>query len=397
MDNLKNKRFISGLLGAAVCINVFTAVPAFADDKIIMGDLNGDNTVDALDASDILSYYALNSTLQPTDWSEERIKACDIDGDGEVLATDATWVLMYYAYLSSGGTVDNIRTYKESVDIIESVDFDFNNADLSVEEIYDKSTKEITLKWKAVEGATGYAVNFWSYGTNQDSNMNIESTVDSTEYKVILPDDIKNTEIHYMYSIRPYVDVQDLHKEASYWINDYLNAFRIIVNDAEVTPHDSYHLYNIKGDKPYYSTTYYVTADDKRILDEFAAENFTPDMTNYDKLECAWEWLNKNVTYAAGDLYNKISPYSWVRACFTEKMGQCLQYNGALAELLAYMGYDVYMLEMWLDKENQDNQHFRAEVNIEGQAYSIEVGNDGLYPGWMWFFTPIDSSIKDIE
>ena len=64
--------------------------------------------------------------------------------------------------------------------------------------------------------------------------------------------------------------------------------------------------------------------------------------------------------------------------------------------MLAYMGYDVYMLEMWLNPDGT-NQHFRAEVVIDGQAYSIEVGNNGSYAGWLWLFRPIESSIKDLK
>ena len=163
-------------------------------------------------------------------------------------------------------------------------------------------------------------------------------------------------------------------------------------NHCQLAPHDSYPLYNIKDDKPYQSDTFYISDDDRRIMDEFAAEHFTDDMTRYDKLNYLADWLNKNVIYAQGDLYNEIIADSWVKACFEKKLGQCLQYNGAMAEFMAYMGYDVYMLEMWLEENSK--QHFRAEVNIDGQAYSFEVGNAHLEYDMKQGFSPVESSIE---
>ncbi|MDE6501972.1 MAG: hypothetical protein K2L10_07810 [Ruminococcus sp.] len=391
---INRKNFISGIISITMVCSAITMFPSMADDnKFILGSVNGDNSVNAVDATEILEYYAGNSTGNPIEWSEEKIKSADVDGDGKILAVDATYVLMYYAYLSVGGTMDSISEYIEAIKIVEEVDWDRDHNDLSVAQIYDEETNQITLRWKQVEGVTGYIVKFYSYGSNSDTDMDEELILSENECSFVLSEDIKTTERRYNFTVRPYIDVKDIHKEATQWIDDYVNAVKIIVDSVELTPHDSYPLYNIKGDEPFYSTTYYVSDADRKILDEFAEEHFTPYMTNYDKLKCAWLWLNENVTYASGDLYYEIWGYSWVRACFVEKMGQCLQYNGALAELLAYMGYDVYMLEMWTDKENQSNQHFRAEVNIDGQAYSFEVGNQKLYPYWRWFFEPIDSSI----
>lgn len=174
-----------------------------------------------------------------------------------------------------------------------------------------------------------------------------------------------------------------------------------IVNTANLTPHDSYPLYNIKGDndhdgKPYHSRDFYISAEDKRIMNKFAQEHFTENMTNYQRLEYTWLWLHENVNYAyvtsEKNLYAEIAGDSWVKACFEKKLGQCLQYNGALAEMMAYMGYDVYMLEMWM-RDDFTVQHFRMEANIDGTPYSFEVGNlgdQGSY--WKWFFRPMEKS-----
>lgn len=393
----RSKKILSGLLSAVVCSAAFTAVSSFADDMFIMGDLSNDGRVDSIDATEILQYYSGNSTGNPVEWSEEKKKSADIDEDGAILATDATWVMMYYAYLSTEDSpqIHDIKEYRNCTETLENFDFGLDLPDLHAAQSFDEETNELTLSWKPLDDISGYKFEFYS------PEGKTEEILQNTEYKITLDENILSSESIYPYSynITPYVDLYDLHKEPSVWISESVNLTKIIVDSAELTPHDTYPLYNIKRDndaEPFYSTSYNVTAEDKQIMDKFAEENFTPYMTNYDKLEYTWRWINKNVTYAAGDLYYDIWGYSWVRACLVEKMGQCLQYNGAIAEMLAYYGYDVYMLEMYTDTE-KTVQHFRSEVNINGQAYSIEVGNDGRYRGWMWFFRPIDSSIAEIE
>ena len=387
-----SKKILSVLSGAVICTSALVAAPVMADDSFILGDFNNDGSVDAVDATAILQYYSNNSTGKPVDWSEEKKQSADIDEDGEILAIDATWVMMYYAYLSTGDNpqIQDIKEYRNCIETLESVDFGLDMPDLHASQSFDEETNELSLSWKPVDNISGYKFEFFS------PEGKTEEILQNTEYKIALNENIMSSDNTYSYKITPYVDLYDLHKEPEIWISEKVNPTKIIVDSAELTPHDTYPLYNIKGEKPFYSTSYKVTTADKQIMDEFAEEHFTPYMTNYDKLEYTWRWINKNVTYASGDLYYDIWAYSWVRACLVEEMGQCLQYNGALAEMLAYYGYDVYMLEMWTDTAGT-RQHFRGEVNINGQAYSIEVGNDGKYSGWMWFFRPIESSIEGIE
>lgn len=389
---IRNKKILSGMVGAVICTSAFATVPAFADDMFIMGDLSNDGMVDSIDATEILQYYSDNSTGKPTDWSEEKKRSADIDEDGEILATDATWVMMYYAYLSTVDhpQIDNIKEYRNCIETLENIDFGLDMPDLHSAQSFDEETNELSLSWKPVDNISGYKFEFFT------PEGKTEEILQNNEYKITLNENIMSSNNIYVYKITPYVDLYDLHKEPVIWISESVNPTKIIVDSAELTPHDTYPLYNIKDEKPFYSTSYNVTPADKQIMDEFAEKHFTPYMTNYDKLEYTWRWINKNVKYASGDLYYDIWAYSWVRACLVEKMGQCLQYNGAIAEMLAYYGYDVYMLEMWTDTAGT-LQHFRGEVNINGQAYSIEVGNDGEYRGWMWFFVPVDSSIEGID
>jgi len=65
--------------------------------------------------------------------------------------------------------------------------------------------------------------------------------------------------------------------------------------------------------------------------------------------------------------YSTIWGYAYSEACLIHHAGQCVQYNGALDELLCYMGYNAYMI-------HTSRPHFRAEVEIDGYIFGMEVG-----------------------
>ncbi len=409
-------RITAVMLGIAVLGCGIVPVNA---EALTLGDCNDDGVVDSADASDVLRYYAELSTGSERQWSA--FEAADMDGSGYIDSSDASYVLAYYAARSTGAQLTSERFMElknaetEGFNAIGYTHVDFNGSCLEYTvagiEIYSMDFSADSKDIKCIGGE----LSLISYSRNcGDERYDLVEKIDKvnevgnveTNYGVILetgqsftvrlPEDFKvDLSREYYVSFLPVLEVEGVTLKPVYRWTGELNTVKYIVDNAKLTPHDNYPLYNIKVNPPVYKATYTVSANDKRILDKFAAEHFTEDMSNYDKIEYTWRWLNYNVTYASGSLYSQIAANSWVEACFEKKMGQCLQYNGALAEMLAYMGYDVYLLEMWLD--GNSNQHFRAEVNIDGQAYSIEVGNDGSYSGWMWLFSPVDSSIAGLK
>ena len=166
------------------------------------------------------------------------------------------------------------------------------------------------------------------------------------------------------------------------------DPFMKAVNHAELHPHFWFPMYNIKSDNGYggqpqrFKPTYEypVTKTDVEEMDKFAEEHFTDDMTNYDKIEYTWDWIWREVEYAFDlDWWYRAGQYGYGYGCFHNKAGQCINYNGALASLMAYMGYDVYMMEMYTS-----GQHFRMEVDIDGEVWGIEVGNKHNSGDWHW-------------
>lgn len=122
--------------------------------------------------------------------------------------------------------------------------------------------------------------------------------------------------------------------------------------------------------------TYRIKDSDKQILQNFMDENFTDDMSNTEKIIYTMNWLHNNITYTLSENYGTLSN-SLAECGFVQNAGQCLQYNGALAYLLAYMGYDVNLIFL----KNGSWQHFTCQVRIDGKAYRMEVGNKGLDDG----------------
>ncbi|MCR4639485.1 leucine-rich repeat protein [Ruminococcus sp.] len=66
-----------------------------------LGDVNDDGSINAVDASSVLSYYAMISTKKDGGFTDEQKKAADVNHDGAINAVDASCILSYYAYTST--------------------------------------------------------------------------------------------------------------------------------------------------------------------------------------------------------------------------------------------------------------------------------------------------------
>jgi len=69
--------------------------------KAALGDVNCDGSVDASDASAVLTAYALSSIGQDSGLTDEQTALADVSGDGSVDASDASLILSYYAYVQT--------------------------------------------------------------------------------------------------------------------------------------------------------------------------------------------------------------------------------------------------------------------------------------------------------
>lgn len=66
-----------------------------------LGDVDSDGSINAIDASAVLTYYSNISTGAVGGFDSNQKLAADVDKNGEVNAVDASYILSYYAYTST--------------------------------------------------------------------------------------------------------------------------------------------------------------------------------------------------------------------------------------------------------------------------------------------------------
>jgi len=73
------------------------------ESPVSLGNLNGDNSIDATDAAFLLSAAAAAGAGGESGLTAEQTAAADLNGDGAFDASDAALILMYAAYSGAGG------------------------------------------------------------------------------------------------------------------------------------------------------------------------------------------------------------------------------------------------------------------------------------------------------
>ncbi|MCR4639054.1 leucine-rich repeat protein [Ruminococcus sp.] len=81
--------------------------------KYKLGDTDGNGTINAVDASMVLQYYANTSVKKDGGLTNEQVIAADVNKDGKADAVDASIILSYYAYC--GTTHENVMSFEEYV------------------------------------------------------------------------------------------------------------------------------------------------------------------------------------------------------------------------------------------------------------------------------------------
>ena len=161
-----------------------------------------------------------------------------------------------------------------------------------------------------------------------------------------------------------------------------------MLNNAELEPKDTITVYNRQQEPETVDFSFKISDEDVKIIEKFAAEHFPENSTLAEKLWITHQWIHYNVDYAyVGEKWDEIAGLSYVDAIFNHQKGQCVQYNGAMAAVLAYYGYDVYMVRGWT---SPNVQHFWTEVRIGGHTYMVECGNYGKNGEWQDFFELIE-------
>lgn len=120
---------------------------------------------------------------------------------------------------------------------------------------------------------------------------------------------------------------------------------------------------------------------DKQLIEKFAKEHFKDDMTPAEKACITWDWIHNNVRYPYDDFVSSCSNKTAVECIFRDKVGQCLQYNGAMEAMLLYLGFDAREVHGTRSQSSitpgNGHDHYWCEVKIGNKIYLIDTGNSG--------------------
>ena len=350
----------------------------YAPEWYSPGDITMDGGVMLEDASEVLSVYAQKAagSYAPGIHIDSQLKAADVNEDSAIDLEDASAILSYYASGAAGLNADWNMILGRDADVPR----------LTVAAYSDF----VQLSWNAVPDAVSYQI--YRSESAWDSPVLLTEVSGETSYYTDHVADKENAA--YCYQVRTIKQntVSDFSEQIS--CADYDSC----LNAAKRTPHREIVMYNCQGSATEVASVYAMTDEDIALLQAFEYNQFSDGMSMAEKLYAALLWINRNVTYASGTLWNDIAGMSWVEAVFSEKKGQCIQFNGAMASLLAYYGFDSSMIQGYRGIWGSSYwSHFWCEVAIGGNVYIMEVGNYGEDGNWHYFLTPYCNTTKFIK
>lgn len=164
------------------------------------------------------------------------------------------------------------------------------------------------------------------------------------------------------------------------------------LSNAVLTPQRTYKFMNIQGGDRNVEIREIPEADIKAI-EQFAATHFEPTWSPAQKVTFTLYWIHNNVEY---DFWGKSSD-SFAVSIFVNKVGQCAQYNGALIEMMCYLGFDACLVQGYRSQSGgRGYQHFWGECYVNGETLVMEAGNtkDG---NWYYFAVPYSETKKYIH
>lgn len=81
-----------------------TGLTLYIPETAVKGDVNDDGVINAVDASAVLTEYALIASGGGSTFNQKKKIAGDVNEDGTINAVDASKILKYYAIQATGGT-----------------------------------------------------------------------------------------------------------------------------------------------------------------------------------------------------------------------------------------------------------------------------------------------------
>lgn len=245
--------------------------------------------------------------------------------------------------------------------------------------------KKVTISWKKNKKADGYQIYWckgdeWTIPHNDYYSMPKDCYNDYVQLKKITKNSTTSYtksnlsgSKNYHFKMRAYKTINGKVVYSSWTgIQCKINTVSRL-NAATKKSHSTYKIYNVQGKKTK-TSTHTLTAEEKKILKNFASKHFKKDWSAAKKIEYTADWIRKNLKYG------RIPTGSHSKNIFVYKEGQCSDYNGALVEMMVYLGYDANLV---MGNRNGGGQHFWGEIKIDGVTYLLEVG-EKVYDSPQW-------------
>ena len=237
--------------------------------------------------------------------------------------------------------------------------------------------KKVTLKLKKIANSPAFIVRYRKYNLKTGKTYKAKK-VTVKNRKLVLKTDTKK----YGYYFELFAKWGKDSSNENYY--DSHDSF-VLMNSAAKSKNKTIKVINTRGKKSYTDWTYKLSASDKKTIKAFFKKKYNGN--NPSKAQMAYDaldWINMKVKY---DYEYKNGGLSYVDAIFNKKSGQCLQYNGAFAAVLTYLGYEARVIEGYRadSSGNPVINHFWCEVKLNGRWYLCEAGNNGKTPGWRYF------------
>lgn len=182
------------------------------------------------------------------------------------------------------------------------------------------------------------------------------------------------------------VEVEEEFLEFASWYSDEI----ALMNTVSLEPHITYNLVNVRTADTTV-TACQISDEDLSAIREFAAEHFPSNWTAAQKALYTMWWLNQNLTYGGQNGGYAVS-------AFRNRTGQCNVYNGALVEMLNYLGFESSLIYGYRGRSWDGRwDHFWGEIYIDGNAYVMESGNYKQSGYWCYFCAPYGQATKYIK
>ena len=282
---------------------------------------------------------------------------------------------------------------------------------------YTNDTK-VTVKWDKVK-CTGYLLYIYDCHAQEWVMAANVTGMNNTEYvfttSVKAPGGkyplyyVAGGTYGYQFALRPYTTDKDKHHTlyspsykqtepyynvntlANYYGEEYTLLSKILPKLKASAAPAYYYTYTTSKDSKTgkissTSTKSYVSDASKKAYDAFAKAHFGKSWTDAQKVLYTLNWINKNSEY---DYKYQANAGGYLANVLTQRLGQCNSYNGAIAEMLTYLGYKNVYLQC-MTPSVRSGQHYRTELTYGKKTYSFEAGNMRKYEGWLWLFEEYD-------